>query len=257
MLIEATLLGIGVLVWKKLGQGHEWTPEHEEMYAAALEDLKGEAGVAKLREIAAQCEKNGHHVKAFALRRRADLRDTPAKVKKERHEVFRRAMRSTNIEAMLKVAAGFESITATQAASEIRQRVEWLQAQQDRVVPDAPEAQAPPPAEPTQEVRVAEQAPPAPEQAPPAEQAPAPLQAQVEPEPQQEAPTPPPAAKTRVASRPRARAEGDLQQVRAAARTTPAPPPDVLDVEGVAAPDVPLLNGVNHDEDQEGASAQS
>src|SRR5580704_17194734 len=108
MLIEATLLGIGVLVWKKLGQGHEWTPEHEEMYQAALEDLKGEAGVAKLREIAAQCEKNGHHVKAFALRRRADLRDTPAKVKKERHEVFRRAMRSTNIEAMLKVAAGFE-----------------------------------------------------------------------------------------------------------------------------------------------------
>jgi hypothetical protein len=256
MLIEATLLGIGVLVWKKLGQGHEWTPEHEEMYQAALEDLKGEAGVAKLREIAAQCEKNGHHVKAFALRRRADLRDTPAKVKKERHEVFRRAMRSTNIEAMLKVAAGFESITATQAASEIRQRVEWLQSQQDRVVPDAPEAQAPPPAEPTQEVRVAEQPAPT-EPAPVVEEAPV-VQAQAQPEPQQEAPAPPPpAAKARVASRPRARGEGDLQQVRSAARTTPAPPPDVLDVEGVATPDVPLLNGVNHDEDQEGASAQS
>jgi hypothetical protein len=165
-------------------------------------------------------------------------------------------MRSTNIEAMLKVAAGFESITATQAASEIRQRVEWLQAQQDRVVPDAPEAQAPPPAEPTQEVRVAEQAPPTPEQAPPAEQAPAPLQAQVEPEPQQEVPAPPPAAKARVASRPRARGEGDLQQVRSAARTTPAPPPDVLDVEGVATPDVPLLNGVNHEEHEGEASAQ-
>jgi hypothetical protein len=250
MLIEATLLGIGVLIWKKLGQGHEWTPEHEEMYQAALENLKGEAGVAKLREIADTCAKNGHHVKAFALRRRADLRATPAKVKKERHAVFVRAMKSTNIEAMLKVAQGFEDITASQAAAEIRARVEWLQGQQDRVVPDASEqaaAQTPPPPQEAQEVRVAEQTPAAES-----------VETPVEEEKRQAAEVPPPPR----APSPRGQVErvdrqaGGLQEARPSTRTTPAPPPSVIDVEGTPSEEVPLLNGASHD-DQERASAAS
>jgi hypothetical protein len=248
MLIEATLLGIGVLIWKKLGQGHEWTPEHEEMYQAALENLKGEAGVIKLREIADECAKNGHHVKAFALRKRADLRATPAKLKKERHEVYKRAMRSTNVEAMLNVALEFERITATKAAQDIRERVAILQAQQDQVVPDAPEATTA--AEPAQEVRVATEAP-----------AQEPTASEVPP-PQAEAAVEAPAG-PRLPS-PRARIErmereaSGLQETQSTARTTPAPPP-IIDVEGVSEPVPGLLNGASHEEQNAAgeASAQS
>jgi hypothetical protein len=212
MLIEATLLGLGVLVWKKLGQGHEWTPEHEEMYVSALEHLKGEAGVAKLREIADKCASQGHHVKAYALRKRADLRATPAKVKAERKAVYERAMASKNIEAMLKVAAAFESITATQAAANIRARVEELQHQTDALIPDAPAA------EPAAQARVAE-----PVAAPEAStEVPAQEQAAAAPEPKQE-PT-----------RTRARAE----RPRAAKAQAP-----VIDVASEPATDAAHMNG--------------
>jgi hypothetical protein len=228
MLIEVTLLGLAVLVWKKLGQGHEWTPEHEEMYQNALEHLKGEAGVAKLREIADVCEKNGHHVKAFALRARANLRATPANVKRERHAVYVKAMKSTNIPAMLKVAAAFEAITSTQAAKNIRARVEELQAAQDAVSPD----QAP-----TQEAqtRVA-QGP----QAPP------------EPAPATEQPTQKPAPRQARAER-TAVSEG-LQEVRVASRTIPTPPPSsaVIDVVGTSED---VVNGAGHAPPSEEQSA--
>jgi hypothetical protein len=226
MLIEVTLLGLAVLVWKKLGQGHEWKPEHEEMYQAALENLKGEAGVAKLREIADVCEKNGHHVKAFALRARANLRATPAHVKKERHAVYVKAMKSTNIPAMLKVAAAFEAITSTQAAKNIRARVEELQAAQDAVSPE--------PA-PTQEAQTRVAPQPEQEKASTIEQ------------PAQEPPS-------RQARAERAAVSEGLQEVRVASRTIPTPPPSsaVIDVVGTSED---VVNGAGHAPPSEEQSA--
>jgi hypothetical protein len=220
MMMEAVLLGLGVLVWKKLGQGHEWTAEHEEMYQNALEHLKGEAGVAKLREIANACEKNGHHAKAFALRKRADLRSAPAVVKAQRHEAYLKGMQSENIAGILKLAAALESISATGAAKNLRDRADALQAKKDGLIPDPPE--------PAVQARVE---PPTPEERP----APQPRVAEVEP--------------------PSVTSEG-LQEVRASTRTTPAPPPIIEAVAEVVSEHVEVLNGAGKPkEDASGASA--
>jgi hypothetical protein len=145
MLIEATLLGLAVLTWKKLGKKEEWTPAREEMYQSALEHLKGPAGVAKLREIADSCEKNGFHAKAFALRERAKLRATDANVKRARHEAYLKGMRSTNVPGILALAASFEKISATGAAKNLRKHAENVQnGVDDTMEPTA--TQAPPPA---------------------------------------------------------------------------------------------------------------
>jgi hypothetical protein len=147
MLIEATLLGLAVLTWKKLGKKEEWTPAREEMYQSALEHLKGPAGVAKLREIADSCEKNGFHAKAFALRERAKLRATDANVKKARHEAYLKGMRSTNVPGILALAASFEKISATGAAKNLRKHAENVQnGIDDTFAVDTPEVPAPPPA---------------------------------------------------------------------------------------------------------------
>jgi hypothetical protein len=134
MLIEATLLGLAVLTWKKLGRKEEWSDKREEMYQSALEHLKGPAGVAKLREIADSCEKNGFHAKAFALRERAKLRATDANVKKARHEAYLKGMRSQNVPGILALAASFEKISATGAAANLRKHAENVQNGVDDIV---------------------------------------------------------------------------------------------------------------------------
>jgi hypothetical protein len=225
MMMEAVLLGLGVLVWKKLGQGHEWTAEHEEMYQNALEHLKGEAGVAKLREIANACEKNGHHAKAFALRKRAELRSAPAAVKVQRHEAYLKGMQSENIAGILKLAAALESISATGAAKNLRDRADALQAKKDGLIPDPPEP---------------------------------PVQARVEPEPAAPEERPAPQPRVAEAEPPSVASEG-LQEVRASTRTTPAPPPLIEAVGEVVSEHVEVLNGagahVEPKEDASGASA--
>jgi hypothetical protein len=147
MLIEATLLGLAVLTWKKLGKKEEWTAKREEMYQSALEHLKGPAGVERLRVIAAECEKNGFHAKAFALRERAKLRATDANVKKARHEAYLKGMRSTNVPGILALAASFEKISATGAAKNLRKHAENVQnGVDDTMAADVPVEAAPPPA---------------------------------------------------------------------------------------------------------------
>jgi hypothetical protein len=144
MLIEATLLGLAVLTWKKLGKKEEWNEKREEMYQSALEHLTGPAGVAKLREIASECEKHGFHAKAHALRKRADLRNTDVKVKKQRHEAYLKGMQSTNVPAILKLAAAYEAITATGAARNLRKHAENVQSGvDDTFAVDTPEVPAP------------------------------------------------------------------------------------------------------------------
>ena len=143
MLIEATLLGLAVLTWKKLGKKEEWNDEREAMYRSALEHLKGPAGVEKLLVIAAECEKQGFHEKSYALRKRAALRSTDAKTKKVRHEAYLKGMASTNVEGILKLAKTFENISATGAAANLRKHAENVQNGVDDTIPDET---VPPPA---------------------------------------------------------------------------------------------------------------
>lgn len=148
MLIEATLLGLAVLTWKKLGKKEEWNDDREAMYQSALEHLKGPAGVERLRVIAAQCEKQGFHEKAYALRKRADLRATDAKTKRARHEAYLKGMASTNIEGILKLAKTFENISATGAAANLRKHAENVQNGVDDTLQTVETTPAPAPEEP-------------------------------------------------------------------------------------------------------------
>ena len=127
MLIEGTLLALAVLTWKKLGKEEKWDAEREAMYQSALEHLKGPAGVERLRAIAAECEKKGFHAKAYALRKRAELRSTDAATKRARHEAYLKGMKSANVEGILKLAATFEKISATGAAANLRKHAENVQ----------------------------------------------------------------------------------------------------------------------------------
>jgi len=145
MLIEATLLGLAILTWKNLGKKEEWTAEREAMYQSALEHLRGPAGVAKLREIADECEKHGFHAKAYALRKRAELREAGAKLRRARHEAFLKGMKSQNIDGIRKLADAFEGATLVAACRRLRLRADRLEHGEPDVFEDsemAPPAQA-------------------------------------------------------------------------------------------------------------------
>ena len=197
--------------------------EHRAAYAEAFAELEGigfavpdDPGLSY--EIANACEKNGHHAKAFALRKRAELRSAPAAVKAQRHEAYLKGMQSENIGGILKLAAALESISATGAAKNLRDRADALQAKKDGLIPDPPEP---------------------------------PMQARVEPEPA--APEERPAPQRVVEAEPSVTSEG-LQEVRAA-RTTPAPPP-IIDAQAeVTSEHVEVLNGAGaHVEPKDGSN---
>jgi hypothetical protein len=137
MLVEATLLGLAILTWKKLGKKPEWTAEHEEMYVSALEHLKGPAGVAKMLEIADTCEKEGFPVKAAALRKRAALRGTDDATKRARRAAFDKGMQSVNVQGILRLAKTFEDISATGAAGALRDHARDVEAGTFRPDPEA------------------------------------------------------------------------------------------------------------------------
>lgn len=150
MLMEATILGLAVLTWKKLGKREEWTAEREAMYQSALENLTGPLGVNQLLVIAKECDEKGFHVKAYGLRQRAKLRAQDVKTKQAHREAFRKGMQSDNVEGILRLAAAFERYTATGAAARLRARAEWIVAGKP-AAPQAPQpsTQGPPPAHET------------------------------------------------------------------------------------------------------------
>lgn len=123
MLIEGTLIALAIAAWRKSGK-KEMTQEQEEIYIGAMENL---AVPEKLRKLADVFEKQGFRIHAKMLRGRATLRET-AKTSKgqERREAYEKGMKSTNPEAIERLAIAFESVTATGAALALRKRAAEL-----------------------------------------------------------------------------------------------------------------------------------
>jgi len=61
------------------------------------------------------------------LRKRAEWRMRPPNLKKEHEDIYQRALKSSNIAAILDVARGFEEWTATRKAATLRERAQILQ----------------------------------------------------------------------------------------------------------------------------------
>lgn len=124
MIVETVTIGLIFLAWKNSSQKGVWTPERREMYEAALKELKDPE---KLRKLAEHMERAGFPVEANVLRRRADLRAADPAKKEERRQVYEKAMKSTNIAAILRIADMFEAMTATGSAKQLREHARDVQ----------------------------------------------------------------------------------------------------------------------------------
>ena len=93
------------------------TPERRQLYFTALQKEKDPE---RLEALAEQFRSYGMLKEAELLAKRANLRRLPDDVKAQRKEIFRKAMRSTNRNAILEVAECFEKDGATGAAFNLR-----------------------------------------------------------------------------------------------------------------------------------------
>jgi hypothetical protein len=123
MLVESVLLTLAIAAWRKAGQKGQWNAKREEMYQGALKKLRDPDKLIKLADL---LEKDGHHAKAYVLRKRAQLRQQTEEQKKLRRDAFEKGMKSEKIDAILSLAKVFESLTATGAAKALRERASYL-----------------------------------------------------------------------------------------------------------------------------------
>lgn len=81
---------------------------------------------AKLRIMSRAFEAEGFKEEAQLLLKRASLRELPAEEKAKRKEIFRKALRSDNIDALKLYADGLHEEGATGAEQAIRKRIAGL-----------------------------------------------------------------------------------------------------------------------------------
>jgi hypothetical protein len=95
----------------------ELTPERQAIYETAMND---ERDPGKILAVAVAFEAAGLDEQGNMLRKRAVLRSLPKDIKAARKDVFKRAMKSGNKQAILGVAASFQREGATGAAEALR-----------------------------------------------------------------------------------------------------------------------------------------
>lgn len=93
------------------------TPERQHYFETAIKDLKDPE---KLRNLAKTFREQGLPMHADMLEKRANLRAIPEAKKKERRAIFKRAMKSTDINAIRNLANAYEREGCTGAAKELR-----------------------------------------------------------------------------------------------------------------------------------------
>jgi hypothetical protein len=117
VLLETVLIVLAYGAYKKSSSKGVLTPEREKAYKSALENLKVPDALRKLADV---YEKEGLEIEASMLRRRADLHAQPRTTKKAHREAFDKGMRSSDVEAIERLADAFESMTATGSAAALR-----------------------------------------------------------------------------------------------------------------------------------------
>jgi len=118
----AVLSGLAWFQSRRVKKG-ELTPEREKVFVSAMASMKD---TAQLRGLADKYQQMGLPHEAEMLRKRAALRDLPKEIADKRHEAFKKAMSSTNKEALAAFAGALESEGAIGAAEKVRQRIASL-----------------------------------------------------------------------------------------------------------------------------------
>lgn len=93
------------------------TPERKKIFDAALLELKDSD---KLRELSESFRKAGLKRESELLEKRAALRSLPVEQQKKRRAIFRKALKSRDKKAIMKVADAFRDEGATGAAATLR-----------------------------------------------------------------------------------------------------------------------------------------
>jgi hypothetical protein len=81
-----------------------------------------------LRRLAKAFQAQGHKAEAIMLEKRAVLRELPPDVKKQRDEAYRKGLASTNPSGVRNLAAAFEHMGCSGAASKLREHAAALDA---------------------------------------------------------------------------------------------------------------------------------
>lgn len=142
---EVVVFSMLALAWKKSGKKGQFSDERKKIYEAALESL---TDPEKLRRMADEFEKEGLTLQAAMLRKRADLRSLPREQIEKYHEIRDKALKSENVDAILRLADAFETITATGEAKKLRNHAEEVkkrkaeQAPFDKLEEKIPEVKA-------------------------------------------------------------------------------------------------------------------
>jgi len=131
VIIEAGFVGLLLLAWKKgkqRGDG-KLSVEEETMFREAFENIRidkkdPERAPRLFRKLADGFDKYGHPIHAKLLRTRADYLERTPEKKAEHEAIIRRAMQSINVEAIEQVASGFEKMTATGIARDLRKHAQ-------------------------------------------------------------------------------------------------------------------------------------
>lgn len=120
--IDPLTVTIGVLTWlafrKQASTNYgQMTPEREEVFQNAMRFLKDPNRMSTLAE---EFQKEGLKFQALLLRKRALWRSRAPDVLETHDNIFKKAMESENIKAVLDVANAFEEMTATLKAKQLR-----------------------------------------------------------------------------------------------------------------------------------------
>jgi hypothetical protein len=120
------LVGAGALTYREINRKDYGvlTPSRDERYRNVMEHCHQPE---LLLEEAKLFNEYGLKAQATMLKRRAEWRARPVDLKTAHEEVYQKAIKSSNIPAILEVAAGFEGWTATKKAANLREHVRVLQ----------------------------------------------------------------------------------------------------------------------------------
>lgn len=120
------IVGGGAIAWKELSKKDygELTPSRDERYRQAMEHCHQPE---LLMQEAKLFDEHGLKAQAAMLRRRAEWRARPQAVQEEHEAIYKKALASKNIAAILATAQAFEGWTATKKASSLREHAQQLQ----------------------------------------------------------------------------------------------------------------------------------
>lgn len=119
------MIGAGALAFREMNRKDYGvlTAARDERYRNAMEHCHDSQTLLQEAKLFAE---HGLKAQAAMLKRRAEWRSRSEPIRKQHEAIYQKAMASTNIQAILEVAAAFEGWTATKKASALRERAQKL-----------------------------------------------------------------------------------------------------------------------------------